>query len=113
MQVDMLLQAEQIEIAPAVPAKGDLPAIILALSPTETNHPCVPIFLRHIQGGHEQRTLATDLLVSAYRGTLQIHRLFACRYPQWRLVTRICIGMQSFLWWAYKNLKSQGGRNYN
>ena len=99
------LSAEQIEEfcqnQTIIPAKGDLPAVILAGTQAEIDRPLYKAFLTHIHLAREVR-ISSILLARVYVVVLQIYRFLSARFPESQVVDRICSAPQRAVCRAFK-----------
>ena len=84
-----------------LPAKGHLPAIILSVTASESNHRDYKVWKRRILKRHEQPFSLESLFASAYVATLRFQRVLLAWRGSPELAFRIlCRPLQRILIWA-------------
>jgi|ERR1039458_4325069 hypothetical protein len=109
------LSAEQIEELcqnqTIIPAKGDLPAVILAGTQAEIDRPLYKAFLTHIHLAREVR-ISSILLARVYVLALRVDRVLLVRFPESQVVDRICSALQRVACRAFEFSVRNGEQSY-
>jgi hypothetical protein len=78
-----------------IPAKGDLPEVILAWTEKDQDRPHHTTSLRHIRLVTEDGVRASSiLLIEVYVWLIRVQRLLVVRHPGWEVARRICNALQ-------------------
>jgi len=76
----------------ALPARGDLPAVILSSTVgVPLDRPAHTILRRHILGEPYEAPALSKILCAAFLVVVRVQRLALVRVPGWPLADRICI----------------------